>query len=154
MKKCSPTPRCVPWRNLHVCTHTSVIHDSAKAHQRAQGRRPPVALCYRAVSARELCTSPWMNFTSKIGKNPTRIPEMILTYITFENTSKQNYLFLGIPTSIIWASLVAQLVKNPPAMQETWVQSLGWEDPLEEGMATHSSIFAGRIPWTEEPGGL
>ena len=42
------------------------------------------------------------------------------------------------------ASLVAQLVKNPPAMQETWVQSLGWEDPLEEGMATHSSILAWR----------
>ena len=52
------------------------------------------------------------------------------------------------------ASLVAQLVKNPPAMQETWVQSLGWEDPLEKEMATHSSILAWRIPWTEEPGGL
>ena len=45
-----------------------------------------------------------------------------------------------------WASLVAQLVKNPPAMQKTWVQSLGWDDPLEEGMATHSSILAWRIP--------
>ena len=87
-----------------------------------------------------------MNFTSKIGKNPTRMPEMIFTYITFENTSKQNYLFLGIPTSVIWASLVDQLVKNPSVMQETWVRSLGWEDPLEEGMATHSSIFARRIP--------
>ena len=50
--------------------------------------------------------------------------------------------------------MVAQLVKNLPAMQETWIQSLGWEDPLEEGMATHSSILAWRIPWTEEPGGL
>ena len=50
-----------------------------------------------------------------------------------------------------WASLMAQLVKNPPAMQETWVQSLGWEDLLEEGMETHSSILAWRIPWTEEP---
>ena len=49
---------------------------------------------------------------------------------------------------------MAQLVKNPPAMQETWVWSLGWEDPLEKGMATHSSILAWRIPWTEEPGGL
>ena len=49
---------------------------------------------------------------------------------------------------------VAQLVKNPPAMRETWVQSLGWEDPLEEGMATHSNILAWRIPWTEQPGGL
>ena len=48
----------------------------------------------------------------------------------------------------IWASLVAQLVKNPPAMRETWVQSLGWEDPLEKGKSTHSSILAWRIPWT------
>ena len=46
------------------------------------------------------------------------------------------------------------MVKNLPAMPETRVQSLGWEDPLEEGMATHSSILAWRIPWTEEPGGL
>ena len=53
-----------------------------------------------------------------------------------------------------WASLVAQLVKNPPALWETQVQSLGWEDPLEKGKATHSSILAWRIPWTEEPGGL
>ena len=52
------------------------------------------------------------------------------------------------------ASLVAQTVKNPPAMQETWVQSLGWEDPLEEGMTTYCSILAWRIPWTEEPGGV
>ena len=52
------------------------------------------------------------------------------------------------------ASLVAQLVKNLPAMQETWVRSLGWEDPLEKEMATQSSILAWRIPWTEEPGGL
>ena len=52
------------------------------------------------------------------------------------------------------ASLVAQMVKNLPSLQETWVQSLGWEDPLEKGMATHSSILAWRIPWTEEPGGL
>ena len=47
-----------------------------------------------------------------------------------------------------WASLVAQLVRNPPAMQETSVQSLGWEDPLEKGAATNSSILAWRIPWT------
>ena len=49
---------------------------------------------------------------------------------------------------------MVQPVKNLPALQETWVQSLGWEDPLEEEMATHSSILAWRIPWTEEPGGL
>ena len=46
------------------------------------------------------------------------------------------------------------MVKNPPAMWETWVQSLGWEDSLEKGMATHSGILAWRIPWTEETGGL
>ena len=46
------------------------------------------------------------------------------------------------------------MAKNQPAMQETWIQSLGWEDILEKGMATHSSIVAWRIPWTEEPGGL
>ena len=52
------------------------------------------------------------------------------------------------------ASLVAQRLKHLPAMRETWVRSLGWEDPLEKEMATHSSILAWRIPWTEEPGGL
>ena len=52
------------------------------------------------------------------------------------------------------ASLVAQMVKNLPAMQETWVQSLSREDPLKKGMATHSSVLAWRILWTEEPGGL
>ena len=49
---------------------------------------------------------------------------------------------------------MTQMAKNLPAMQESWVQSLGWEDPLEQGTATHSSILAWRIPWTEEPGEL
>ena len=53
-----------------------------------------------------------------------------------------------------WASLVAQRVKHPPAMQETRVQSLGQEDPLEKEMATHSSTHAWKIPWMEKPGGL
>ena len=53
-----------------------------------------------------------------------------------------------------WASQVAQLVENPLITWETWVQSLDWEDRLEKGMATHSSILAWRIPWTEEPSGL
>ena len=53
-----------------------------------------------------------------------------------------------------WASLVAQRLKHLPAMQETWVRSMGREDPLEKEMAPHSSILAWRIPWTEEPGGL
>ena len=55
---------------------------------------------------------------------------------------------IGYPLQYSWASLVTQLVKNLPAMWETWVRSLGWEDPLEKGKATHSSILAWRIPWT------
>ena len=55
---------------------------------------------------------------------------------------------IGYPLWYSWASFVAQLVKNPPAMQEAWVRSLGWEEPLEKGKATHSSILAWRIPWT------
>ena len=56
--------------------------------------------------------------------------------------------------SVYWASLVAQTVKHLPTRWETRVQSLGWEDPLEKEMATHSSVLAWRIPWMEEPGGL
>ena len=58
------------------------------------------------------------------------------------------------PESYDWTSLVAQMVKNLPAMGETWVRSLGWEDLLEKGKATHSSILVWRIVWTEEPGRL
>ena len=55
---------------------------------------------------------------------------------------------IGYSLQYCWASLVAQLVKNLPIMQETWVRSLGWEDPLEKRKATHSTILAWRIPWT------
>ena len=61
---------------------------------------------------------------------------------------------IGYPHQYSWTFLVAQTVKNPPAMQEAWVRSLGWEDPLEKGKATHYSILAWRIPWIEEPGRL
>ena len=61
---------------------------------------------------------------------------------------------IGYPLLYSWASLVAQMVKNLPVMWETWIQSLDWEDPLEKGMATHSSILAWKIPWTEELGRL
>ena len=53
----------------------------------------------------------------------------------------------------VWASLVTQMAKNLPAMQETWFQLMGWEDPLEKGMATHSSILPWRIPWRQESDG-
>ena len=56
---------------------------------------------------------------------------------------------IGYPLQYFWASLVVQLVKYPPAKWETWVQFLGWEDPLQKGKATHSSILAWRIPLTE-----
>ena len=55
---------------------------------------------------------------------------------------------IGYSLQYSWTSLVAQMVKNPPAMRETWVQSLGWEDPVEKGKATHSSILAWRLSWT------
>ena len=63
----------------------------------------------------------------------------------------EKYMKINLPSQ---ASLMTQTVKNPPAMRETWVQSLGWEDPLEEDMAAHSSILAWRIPWLEDPGGV
>ena len=71
------------------------------------------------------------------------------------STTWENNVSLRVAFSVIvlWASLVAQTIKNLP-MRETWVQSLGWEDPLEEGMVTHSSILAWEIPGTGEPGGM
>ena len=69
-----------------------------------------------------------------------------------ENDSRNHEFYSACNDS--GASLVAQMVKYLPAMQETQVWSLGWEDPLEKGMATHSSILAWRIPWTEMPGAL
>ena len=63
-------------------------------------------------------------------------------------------IFIYHACIVCGASLVAQRIKPLPAVWETWVQSLGWEDPLEKEMALHSSILAWKIPWTEEPGGL
>ena len=82
------------------------------------------------------------------------------TWKLLKNTPSKFHPFLSSQVlfvshlSYCGASLVAQMVKNLPAMRETWVQSLDWKDPLEKGMATHSSILAWRIPWIEEPGGL
>ena len=76
--------------------------------------------------------------------------KLLLIHFNLKDGNMAYYMY-HVPTG---ASLIAQLVKNLPAMQETQVQSLGWENPLEEGMATHSSILAWRIPWTEETDGL
>ena len=66
----------------------------------------------------------------------------------------ENPMDRGVHRDFLWTSLVAQIVKCLPTMRETWVWSLGQEDPLEKGVATHSSILARNIPWTEKPGGL
>ena len=87
-----------------------------------------------------------LNFMSQLVKNPSAcnagdpgsIPE----------SGRSPGEGTGYPLQYSWASLVVQLVKNPPAMWETWVRSLGWEDPLWKGKATHSNILAWRIPWS------
>ena len=84
--------------------------------------------------------------TSPLGFHHTEMPQMLKHPLLFDD-------FMSLLTTL-WASLVAQLVKNSPAMQETWVRSLGREDPLEKKMATHSSILIWRILWTDESGGL
>ena len=94
-------------------------------------------------------------------KNPTKSLVSFAKGLGFPDTSvgKESTCHAGDPSSIpgegigyplqySWASLVAQVIKHLPAMRETWVQSLGWEDPQEKGKATHSSILAWRIPWT------
>ena len=82
--------------------------------------------------------------------------ELQVYYVIFKNANvrKKNKYCIFTHMCGIWASLVAHTVKILPPVQETWVHSLGWQDPLERGMATHSGILAWRIPWTEEPGGL
>ena len=76
-----------------------------------------------------------------------RIKYLAIAYLRRQNNCMQKIIQH-------WASLVVQSVKNLPAVQETQVRSLGWEDPLEKEMATHSRILAWKISWTEEPGGL
>ena len=71
-----------------------------------------------------------------------------------DSISRNHFLCSSIRSNASWVFLVAQLVKNPPAVQETQAQSLHGEDPLEKEMATHSSILVWKIPWTEEPGRL
>ena len=83
-----------------------------------------------------------MGWIPGLGRSPGEGHSYPLQYSCLENSMDRG------------ASLTAQLVKNLPGMQETWVRSLGWEDPLEKGMAPHSSILAWRISWTEEPDGL
>ena len=94
-------------------------------------------------------TSPWVSGEGEVQRrgNPWYYQSLLPNH--------ESHITSFRPSPPLWgASLVTQMVKNPPAVQEIWVRSLGWEDPLEESMATHSSILAWRIPWTEEPGRL
>ena len=88
----------------------------------------------------------WLNFLqnlySLVGKENSGDPGLI------PGSGRSSGEGIGSALQYSWASLVAQLVKNPPTMWEIWVQSLAWEDLQEKGKATHSSILAGRIPWT------
>ena len=88
---------------------------------------------------------------AQLVKNPPAMQETPVRFLDWEDPPGEGNSY---PLQYSWASLVAWMVKNPPAMRETWVRSLGWEDPLEEGLTTHSSILAWRIPMAEEPGGL
>ena len=118
---------------------------------------------------------PCINYDSKL-KNTAfnAVQECVWKWLTLPGKKNVNFVFskesklvsiyqydilhrvseITVDLTISWISLVAQMVKNLPSVPETWVWSLGQEDPLEKGMATHSSILAWRIPWTEEPGGL
>ena len=94
-----------------------------------------------------------------LGQSNTSWDRKVITVLCTDNYPKAMLNFflhftVCIALSTSWASLVAQMVKNPPAVQETWVPSLDQEDPLEKGMATHSSTLAWRIPWAEDPGRL
>ena len=123
--------------NLHYCLPRSPLSK---------------AVSWRSCGLFLACTHRprWTTYlgTEASRKLPNGPPCVIVCRVPWETLYK-------ICLRTVWASLVAQTVKNPPAMQETWwVSCLGWEDPLEKGMATNSSILAWRIPWTEEPGGL
>ena len=98
------------------------------------------------------CWNDFRTFSICQSLGPSSMDQSLI-YFCFIKCCNFSYLFFSLE---VWFNhcFVAQLVKNLPEMQETWVQSLGWKDPLKKEMATHSSILAWRIPWTEEPRGL
>ena len=116
------------------------------------------------------CRRPWFDFwVRKIRWRRDRLPTPVFLGFSCGSADKESTCNtgdlgltpglgrspgegIGYPLQYSWASLVVQLVDNLPAMQETWVQSLGWEDPLEKGKATHSSILTWRFPWTQSMG--
>ena len=112
-------------------------------------------MLFRSGSDHELLIAKFRLKLKKVGKT-TRPSRYDLNQIPYDYTVEVRKRFKGLDLTDFpgQTSLVAQTVKPLPAMRETWVRSLGWEDAVEKEMATHSSILAWRIPGTEEPGGL
>ena len=133
--------------NLHILLSTEIIHQGqprpsitlALSYFYAQGFRSWEGACFIINYTVEDETS-GLHWLLCLGHHSLWQGKNLSAELTFTLES--------------WASLVAKTVKNLPAMWETWVYSLDWEDPLQKGMATHSSILAWRIPCTEEPGSL
>ena len=122
------------------------MHPKALSTHHSSSSKPALTIC---------CLVLWVN-TLQLPSPPSGLctqPVLGSSPPTASGCSCLTSIFKG-DLSVGWASLVAQRIKNQPAMQETWVRSLGQKDHLEKGMATYSSILAWRIPWTEEPGRL
>ena len=115
----NPTPRHTPWGNRNWNRHLYPIVYCSTVYS---------SFPHSSVAKESVCNA----------GDPSSIPR----------SGRSTGEGIGYPLQYSWASLMSQLVKNLPAMQETWVRSLGLEDPLEKGTATHSSILAWRIPWT------
>ena len=124
---------CFPWKNILYCSLSVLTSSNALLYLQR------LLLHSHTFKESAFCDSPMGFPHSSVGKKSTcnagdsgSIP----------GSGRSAGEGIGYPLQYSWASLVAQLVKNPPAMQETWVWSLGWEDPLEKGMAIHSSALA------------
>ena len=136
---------------IFVCVYPNEDRNHTWMNEKPKGRNCTRQrnwfLSFRVSHHRRLCLR---------GKHPRNIQEKehCLMEAPGDQISKSSCDTLKSVNCNVWASPVAQMVKNPPAMWETWVRSRGCEDSLEEGMATHSSILVWESSWTEEPGGL
>ena len=144
----SLVPHSISCPNIisHVKFYLIVLKKSLAVSQFAQNSLIALKTCFRISCSGAACTIFLVIFFFSLW--------CWITCVLLPLSSCFLVYFLVLVEHILWTSLVAQMVKNLPAMQETWVQSLGQEAPLQTGMATHSSILAWKIPWTEEPGRL
>ena len=137
------TPFLLPFFFKASCVSAPVISDAKQITPTSSSLKQPHYSLSQLLWVRNGGRAPW----GGSGLGP-------FTQVQLAMPLPQGDITASYLSHYIWASLVAQTVKNLPTMWETWVRSLGWEDPLGEEMATHSSTLAWRIPWTEEPGGL